>query len=85
MENRISIDSSIFWGKRMFEIIEKYANEYKFSDIHLKEDQPLILRINGEMTQPSEDVISSKDLKEFANKALTEDQKLILTKSAMLT
>jgi twitching motility protein PilT len=59
----------------MFEIIERYANEYKFSDIHLKEDQPLILRINGEMTQPSEDVISSKDLKEFANKALTEDQK----------
>jgi len=59
----------------MFEIIERYANEYKFSDIHLKEDQPLILRINGEMTKPSEDVISAKALKEFANEALTEDQK----------
>lgn len=59
----------------MFEIIERYANEYKFSDIHLKEDQPLILRINGEMTKPSEDIISAQALKEFADKALTEDQK----------
>ena len=59
----------------MFEIIERYADEYKFSDIHLKEDQPLILRINGEMTKPSEDIISAQALKEFANEALTEDQK----------
>ena len=59
MENRISSDSSIFWGKEMFEIIERYANEYKFSDIHIKEDQPLILRINGEMTKPSDEVISA--------------------------
>jgi Tfp pilus assembly protein, pilus retraction ATPase PilT len=59
----------------MFEIIERYANEYKFSDIHIKEDQPLILRINGEMTKPSDEVISAQALKEFANEALTEDQK----------
>ena len=59
----------------MFEIIERYANEYKFSDIHLKEDQPLILRINGDMTKPSDDIISAQMLKEFADKALTEDQK----------
>jgi len=62
-------------GKSMFEIIERYANEYKFSDIHLKEDQPLILRINGDMTKPSDDIISAQMLKEFADKALTEDQK----------
>jgi twitching motility protein PilT len=59
----------------MFDVIERYANEYKFSDIHLKEDQPLILRINGEMTKPSDDIISAQMLKEFADKALTEDQK----------
>ena len=59
----------------MFEIIERYANEYKFSDIHLKADQPLVLRINGEMTQPNEDIITVQALKEFADKALTEDQK----------
>lgn len=62
----------------MFDVIERYANEYKFSDIHLKEDQPLILRVNGEMTKPSEDIISSQMLKEFANEALTEDQKIHL-------
>jgi len=59
----------------MFDVIERYANEYKFSDIHLKEDQPLILRVNGEMTKPSEDVISAQALKDFANEALTKDQK----------
>jgi len=59
----------------MFDVIEQYANEYKFSDIHIKENQPIILRINGEMTKPSEDVISAQALKEFTNEALTEDQK----------
>jgi len=73
---KIHINSkSFFFGELMFKVIEQYANEYKFSDIHLKEDQPLILRINGDMTKPSEDIISSKALKEFANEVLTEDQK----------
>jgi len=65
----------------MFDVIERYANEYKFSDIHLKEDQPLILRVNGEMTKPSEDVISAQALKDFANEALTKDQKTHLKDS----
>jgi twitching motility protein PilT len=57
----------------MFEVIEKYTNEYKFSDIHLKEDKPLVLRINGDMTTPSETIIS--ELQEFANQSLNEKQK----------
>jgi twitching motility protein PilT len=59
----------------MFDLIEKYTNEYKFSDIHLKENLTLILRINGDMTKPSEDVISSEELKDFVDQSLTEDQK----------
>jgi len=59
----------------MFEVIERYANEYKFSDIHLKEDKPLLLRINGDMTTPSETVISATELREFANQSLNEKQK----------
>jgi len=59
----------------MFEIIERYANEYKFSDIHLKEDKPLVLRINGDMTTPSETIISASELQEFANQSLNEKQK----------
>ena len=59
----------------MFEVIEKYTNEYKFSDIHLKEDKPLVLRINGDMTTPSEIIISATELREFANQSLNEKQK----------
>ena len=59
----------------MFEVIEKYTNEYKFSDIHLKEDKPLVLRINGDMITPSEDIISTSELREFANETLSENQK----------
>lgn len=59
----------------MFEAIEGYTNEYKFSDIHIKENKPIMLRINGDMTTPNESVISSSELREFANQSLTEDQK----------
>jgi twitching motility protein PilT len=59
----------------MFEVIERYTNEYKFSDIHLKEDKPLVLRINGDMTTPSEIIISASELHEFANQSLNEKQK----------
>jgi Tfp pilus assembly protein, pilus retraction ATPase PilT len=56
------------------EIIGRYIEEYKFSDIHLKENQPVMLRVNGEMIIPEEDVISSAQLREFAHESLTEDQ-----------
>ncbi len=52
----------------MFEVIEKYT-------IHLKEDKPLVLRINGDMTTPSETIISASELQEFANQSLNEKQK----------
>jgi twitching motility protein PilT len=59
----------------MIEIIKRYIEEYKFSDIHLKEDKPAMLRINGDMMTPSEEIISSSELREFANETLSEDQK----------
>jgi len=31
------------------EIIQRYIEQYKFSDIHLKENQPIMLRVNGDM------------------------------------
>ena len=55
----------------MIEIIKRYNEEYKFSDIHLKEDTPAMLRINGDMITPSEDIISSSELREFANETLS--------------
>ena len=59
----------------MIEIIERYTEEYQFSDIHLKEDKPVMLRINGDMMIPDEGVVSSSELREFANDTLNEGQK----------
>jgi twitching motility protein PilT len=59
----------------MIEIIERYNQEYQFSDIHLKEDKPVMLRIDGDMMIPDEGVVSSAELREFANDTLNEGQK----------
>ena len=59
----------------MIEIIERYNEEYQFSDIHLKEDKPIMLRIDGDMMIPDEGVVSSAELREFANDTLNEGQK----------
>ena len=59
----------------MIEIIERYNEKYQFSDIHLKEDKPIMLRIDGDMMIPDEGVVSSAELREFANDTLNEGQK----------
>ena len=59
----------------MIEIIDRYNKEYQFSDIHLKEDKPIMLRIDGDIMIPDEDIISSAELQEFANDTLNEGQK----------
>jgi twitching motility protein PilT len=59
----------------MIEIIERYNKEYQFSDIHLKENKPIMLRIDGDMMIPDEGVVSSAELREFANDTLNEGQK----------
>ncbi len=59
----------------MIEIIERYNEEYKFSDIHLKEDKPIMLRINGDIIIPDEDILPSVELLEFAKDILNEAQK----------
>ena len=63
----------------MIETISRFIEEYKFSDIHLKENQPVMLRVNGEMITPEEDIISSVELRQFANESLTESQLSQLT------
>ena len=59
----------------MIEIIDRYNKEYQFSDIHLKEDKPIMLRIDGDIMIPDEDIVSSAELQEFANDTLNEGQK----------
>ena len=62
----------------MIEIIERYNKEYQFSDIHFKEDKPIVLRIDGDIMILDEDIVSSAELREFANDTLNEDQKSYL-------
>jgi twitching motility protein PilT len=62
----------------MIEIIERYNQEYQFSDIHFKEDKPIVLRIDGDIMILDEDIVSSAELREFANDTLNEDQKSYL-------
>jgi len=59
----------------MIEMIKQYCADYKFSDIHLKENMPAMLRINGDMITPDENIITSSELIDFVNQSLTEDQK----------
>jgi|TARA_B110000238_G_C16114611_1_gene434241 twitching motility protein PilT len=63
----------------VIEVIARYIEEYKFSDIHLKENQPVMLRVNGDMIIPEEDIISSSELRQFANDSLSEKQLSHLT------
>jgi len=66
-------------GYLVNEIIQRYIEQYKFSDIHIKENKPIMLRVNGDMITPEEDIISSSDLRLFANESLTEGQLSQLT------
>jgi len=59
----------------MFDKIQKYTDELKFSDIHLKENKPLLLRIRGEVIAPSEEIITAEELQAFVDESLNEDQK----------
>jgi twitching motility protein PilT len=58
----------------VIELIGRYIEEYKFSDIHIKENQPIMLRVNGDMITPEEEIISSSVLRQFAHDSLTEQQ-----------
>jgi len=59
----------------MIQLIEQFCEDYSFSDIHLKEDMPLMLRINGDMMMPDEAIISSTELKDFVNQSISDAQK----------
>jgi len=59
----------------MNDIIIQCTEQYDFSDIHLKENYPLMLRINGEIERPTEDVISTSDLRSFVDQSTNQEQK----------
>ncbi|MCH2037427.1 MAG: PilT/PilU family type 4a pilus ATPase [Rickettsiales bacterium] len=54
------------------EKIMHYAKQYKLSDIHIHSDQPIAIRVNGEISIMSEDIISQADVESFVNEVLDE-------------
>ena len=59
----------------MKDIIKRCTEELDFSDIHIKENQPLMIRMGGEIERPFDDVITSADLRMFADEVTNDDQK----------
>lgn len=49
-------------------LIEKYTEGYKLSDLHIRANQPLAIRENGEIVVFSDDTISGEDIKIFLKK-----------------
>ena len=54
--------------------ILRYTKEHKLSDIHIRSNQPVAIRVNGEIMTFPEDIITDKLFEEFINKNLESDQ-----------
>lgn len=59
----------------VLEKIVKFAREVKLSDIHLHSDEPLSIRVHGEIEQQTEHMISKQQVAEFINSILDDEQK----------
>lgn len=54
--------------------ILRYTQEHKLSDIHIRSNQPVAIRVNGEIMTFPEDIITDKLFEEFINKNLESEQ-----------
>ena len=52
------------------QLVEKYSEEYKLSDLHIRANQPLAIREHGEVVTFPDDVISGEDINKFIKKHL---------------
>ncbi|MBI1326673.1 MAG: PilT/PilU family type 4a pilus ATPase, partial [Alphaproteobacteria bacterium] len=59
----------------MLEKLAKYARENKLSDIHIHSDEPLAIRVSGDIRVQKEDFISQQDVTQFIQSILDEEQK----------
>ena len=59
----------------MLDKLVNYAKSRKLSDLHIHADRPIAIRTHGKIERLSEDVISRKDIEDFFEKYLDEDQK----------
>ena len=60
-------------------IIEKaldYVSKYKLSDLHLHANEPVSIRVDGEMQSFPEDIVTPSELEEFIKEYLTHEQRI---------
>ena len=54
--------------------LRSYPKEYNLSDIHIRSNQPLAIRENGEIKVFPEDIINREDIENFWKKSLDKSQ-----------
>ena len=54
-------------------LIKEYTKEYKLSDIHIRANQPFSIRINGDIQNFPDDMVSAENIKIFLKKHLDDD------------
>jgi len=52
----------------------QYTNDYDLSDIHIRANQPIAIRVNGEIMVFENDIITKAELEEFWKSVLTKKQ-----------
>ena len=52
----------------------QYTNDYDLSDIHIRANQPLAIRVNGEIMVFKDDIITQVELEQFWKSVLTKKQ-----------
>ena len=56
------------------EKLKSYPKQYDLSDIHIRSNQPLAIRENGEIKVFAEDIVTREELESFWKKALDKSQ-----------
>ena len=66
------------------QLIEKYTEDYKLSDLHIRSNQPLAIREHGEITTFPDDSVSGEDIKAFLKKHIDTHHAELLKKDKQL-
>ncbi len=63
------------------ERITKYVTQFKLSDIHLHEERPAAIRVDGELVSFPDDVVSASEINSFVDAILTPEMRAHFNKA----
>jgi twitching motility protein PilT len=58
----------------ILDLCDKYCNQYKLSDFHIREDKKMVIRVDGDI-QTMDEVISKQELYDLFNNSISSKQK----------